>query len=202
MMAGVWIVVGSAAAGHFFWLANRFGATDRTATVVTAGYFGLTLVLLVPAGYFAVLRRRAGDARVLVDTDHFRPGGRFKVRVEQTASRELRVEELKIGLVCDATTRNPYGRRTRIGTAARYDDWGTAVSDQAVAAGNQLFAEQTLTIPAKEPPTSPADQREYPRYDWRISVHTRLANGPDFRGDYPLPVTDGGSPRGRGRGRR
>jgi len=188
VLAAVWYGVGAAALGHYFTLARGRGPLDPSAIPLCALY---ALAGLVPLGttiYFALLRRNAADARVLVDTDRFPPGKQFHVRVEQSLSRDLLVEKLQVCLACDATTKTRTGSKTTISTSTCYDQWATAMENQAASAGQVLSAEADLAVPDNQPGSSPDGFRDYPRYAWRISVHTSLAHSPDYRADFPIRV--------------
>jgi hypothetical protein len=144
--------------------------------------------------YYARLRGNASDARVFVDRDDARCGEKLTVRVEQMLSPDVLVEELKVGLVCTASTRQKRRGKTSYSTQERCAVWETLATNTTPRRGMPLEAKHTFELPCDEPGTSPDDYKEYPRYAWRAEVRTKLANSPDYRGSFPIVVRPGTRP--------
>ena len=186
-LAAAWFAVGAVAAGHYFVAAAPKYGTE--AVVATSIYVVLGGVPLGLAVYYARLRRSVDDARLTVNTPQFRRGVEFKARADQMIHQDLHIQELSLGLACDEVTQTRSGGKTTISTRTCYTDRLPVIPEAHERAGNNLTAVATLRIPPDQPLSSPANEKGYPRYCWRIEVATRIANGPDYRAKFPIRVT-------------
>lgn len=181
----IWFVLGGAAIGHYFVKADRPYSLE--ALIVSPIYLALGLI---PLGMFVRhLRgaRTADDVKVSVNTDVFRRGKTFDVRVEQRYKRSARLEVLRVGLVCEQTA--PVTRKNRVvlDTSILFQTWNDMKADQDVNPGRALEARTKLTPPADQPASTPEGSPP-PSYRWRISVEAKVRNRADYRAEFPIIV--------------
>lgn len=183
-----WYTIGGVAIGHYFLHADRPYAT--LAYVASAIYL---LVGLFPVSrwlYHRRLPRVVRDAKIFTNTDTFRPGKTFNVRVEQPFRRPGHVQSVRVALICDRHRGRP--SKAQRAELERHPDpapeWSEVTTDQETGPNRPLIAKTKLTPPADAPPSTPARERSYPRVTWRIAVEILIAGLPPYREDYPITV--------------
>jgi hypothetical protein len=186
LVAILWCGVGVAACGHYFSVATR--PWETMAVVATAIYAALGCAPLGLAIYYTLLRRHVRDATLLLNTRQVRLGDQITALVEQPLLTDLFIEELSAALVCEETIKYQSGGKTRFETKTRHEDRAVLLQKHPGRARETLSAQQAFTVPAGQPPSSPPQQKDYPRFAWRIEVKTRIANGPDYRARFPIAV--------------
>lgn len=183
VVAALWQVGGVAGLGHFVAVAEHpFTFFPVLFAVV---YEVLGAGTIVAAVVLARARRHLGEARVWVSVAHPAAGTSFDVRVEQEVGAELRIRELRLGLVCEETT----GRSAR----PVHQDSDVVIRDQRAAAGTVLRATKRFPMPASfaAPATGSATRA------WWIEVATQgELGGPP---GWLQPAAGGGSVRYRRR---
>jgi hypothetical protein len=194
IIAAVWYGVGLLTGGHYFAVADP--PYGNAPMIVLAIYAAVGLLSVFMTLYYLRLRGNASDARAFVDRSDARCGEPITIRVEQSLSPDILVEELKVGLVCTASTREQRGSKTSYSSHERCAVWETLATNTMPRRGAPLEAKHTFTLRWHDPPTSPADQKEYPRHAWRVEVRTKLANSPDYRGSFPIAIAAGTRPPG------
>jgi hypothetical protein len=189
IVAAVWHVVGILAWGHFFRVAiPPYGLFAVIATIVYEA------IGLIPVGmfiYYFRLGRIIRDAYVLIDQQRPAVGGELAVHVEQEVFANLRVDEMAVRLVCEKTTKTKSGRKTTVSSHECYEDRQTVLQGQEARDGEALTAEHTFQIPSGQSPTSPPDQKAYPRFTWYVSLNTQIPGQPDYRAKYPVTIVEG-----------
>jgi len=184
VVALVWWGVGGIAIGHFLSVATR--PYETLAIVAIAIYSALGLSALGMAGYYARLLGNIGDAVVSLNGAGISRGTPFKVRVVQPIHANLQIEELTIGVLCRETTRQRSGGKTRTSTRDCYEDKLPVVGNNYVRGGENVTASAQLHVPPDQPASASAS---YPRYEWFITVKTKLAGSPDYRARFPVTVS-------------
>ena len=157
--------------------------------VGTGIYFLVGLIGFGLAVYFMILGRNIADASVFISSSELACGNTFSVAVQQMALNPLSIEEAKIGLVCQATTRTKRGSKTSYSTQTRYEELALALENHAARAGERLEYSTQLTIPADQPASSPPGFKDYPRIRWAVRLRTKLKASPDYRTDFPVTIT-------------
>jgi hypothetical protein len=185
VLAGIWNLLGAAAWGHSFLMANP--PYKNLALIATSIFVAVGVVPVALAVYYTMLLRNVGDARLCVNAPSLTPSQSFKARVDQPVHQNLHFEELTIGLVCEETTQTRSGGKTRSSTRTIYEDRLPVLPDSYSRAGQNITAVATLPVPADQPATSPATAG-YPRHAWHIEVKTRIAGSPDYRAKFPVTV--------------
>ncbi len=186
LVAVLWCGVGVAACGHYFSVAAR--PYETAAIVATAIYAALGCVPLGLAIYYALLRRHVRDATLLLNTRRISVGDQITALVEQPLLADLFIEELSAALVCEETVKYQSGGKTRFETKTRHEDRAVILQKHPGRARETLSAQHAFTVPGDQPPSSPPQQKDYPRFAWRIEVKTRIADGPDYRARFPIAV--------------
>jgi len=188
IVAVVWHGVGVLAWGHYFTVAGR--PYELFAIIATAVYEALGMIPAGFAAYYYFLGRNVRDAGLRLNAETFVLGRPITAKVELPVRKGLYLEQLSLALICDRTTRTRRANKTTITTQACYEDRTTVLEQQQAHAGETLAGTATLSVPADQPPSSPPRQKAYPRYAWRIEVHARIADSPDYRGRFPIIVRD------------
>ncbi|MBI3736002.1 DUF3592 domain-containing protein [Candidatus Sumerlaeota bacterium] len=68
-----------------------------------------------------------------------------------------------------------------------FEQWMTPMENYQARGGEILQFDLTYALPdGSGEPTSPADQKEYPKYGWKIRINAEIANNPDYKADYPI----------------
>jgi hypothetical protein len=183
-----WYTIGGVAIGHYFLHADRPYAT--LAYVASAIYLLVGLFPIARWLHHRRLPRVVRDAKVFTNTDTFRLGKTFNVRVEQPFRRAAHVQSVRVALICDR-------HRGRLSKTQRDElqlhpdpapDWIEVTTDQDAAPNRPLIAKTKLTPPADAPPGTPQRERAHPRIPWRIAVEILTAGLPPYREDYPIVV--------------
>jgi len=182
-----WYGLGALALGHYFHYAAR---PYETMSIVVAGLYGaLGLAFAIPAVYFRLLGRNVDDARVLISDALIRCGGEITVRVQQTVLTQLHIEELKLGLICEMLTKTKNSEGTSYGTVTCRQTWATLIETRSTRRREVLSGMCKLSLSEDVNPSSPSDFRGYPFYRWFLRVVTRIADSPDYQGDFAIFVS-------------
>jgi len=177
-----WHVAGLLVATHYFGAAKP--PYETLGVVSTSLYEALGVIPVITAFYYHLLKRNAGDARLTINLERPRSGDEFTARVEQEIHGDLEIESLRVGLICDQTTRGRHGTKT----SACHEQWITALEGHRSYPGETLVAGVKLQVPAVAEPSTPPDRKGYPRHSWRIAMHTRMTGSPDYRANFLLVV--------------
>lgn len=184
--AAFWWGVGLAAIGHFFAVAEP--PIDKGPVIATSIYFGIGLI---PAGlmlrYF-LLARSVADARVFARAGDWALGEAVVLHLEQAARAARRIDEFKAGLVCKMHLRRKTGDGTEYTTETCHAQWVTLAAGVAARPREVLQGDAEFPIPPAGKPTSPQEQKDYPKYSWEIVVKTAIADSPDYEGTFPIKV--------------
>lgn len=188
---------GSALAGGLL-LATALVAGRAVAGHRTAGRIGLFLALLAAglglaglAAYTWLVFRKLDDAAVSVDRTLLVLGDGFKVHIAQRARRGLKINEMRIALVCQETVRHrtPDGGES-VRTVPLLEKWETITRDRQVDHARQLTATRDFRIPQEQPASSPPGRRDPPLVKWKLRLVTAAADSPPYDVDFPLEVLE------------
>ena len=183
----LWDTVGVLACGHYFLAARPHYET--MALVATGIYFLIGIAPLALALYYGLLGRHIADARVFITGSSLTRGEDVTIGVRHAALAMLQIEEARISLICDATTRTQSGSKTTISTLTCYEDHVVALQKRHASAGERLEYAAKVTVPASAMPSTPRGEKGYPRYAWKIRVNVKIADGPDYRANFPVVVS-------------
>jgi hypothetical protein len=184
VIALIWLGIGSAALAHYFHFAD---GPYPTFTKICVGVYGvISLVPLTMCGYFLLLLRRGSDAQVLVKQSSFSPGEAIEARVIYTQGKSTLLNQLKIGLLCDAHIIHRTQGGASYTTQIARQQWHTLTTKQQVEPDQALDFEQSLTIPADAHPTT--TDGTYPAYVWKLTIRADLHNCPDYAADFIIDV--------------
>jgi len=185
--AAGWSCVGALAFGHYFYWSLR--PYEGIAIVIACVYGAVAVGLAIPAVYLRLVQRHVTEAKVLINRQLISCGGQVDVRVGQGMLAPLTVQELKVGLVCEALTVEGHGRHRSYKTVVCHEDWMTLAEDHGARVREVLSGTCTFDVPEGVSASSPSSFKGYPFYRWRLRVITRMADSPDYRGDFAIFVT-------------
>jgi hypothetical protein len=186
VVTGAWLIVGLSGAGHYFSAATP--PYETMAIVSTLIYGLLGCIPLGVAVYYLLLRRRMSEAKLFINAPQVSLGQEVALLAQQAASRELQIDELTVSLVCDIDTREKSGGKTRYSTVEHFRETISLLKNRHVRPREPLSATCTLTVPSDRQPSTPPGYKDYPRYRWQIEAHTRIAQSPDYRAQFPLLI--------------
>lgn len=186
ILAVLWCGVVGLAWGHYAAVADRPLETAATVT----GVIGLVVggVLVGGAVYYWLLERKIGDAAVAVSVPVVHSGEAFQVRVTQPLRDNVVLEEMLVGLQCQVTTKERRGNKTSYQTRTLFEETQQAAGADFPRAGENLLAVCELLAPAGQPSSTPTGWGDYPRYEWFVTVTTKLTGSPDYRAKFPVRV--------------
>lgn len=189
LTAGVgWEVITMIGLGSYVVVAERpLGLSDIVAGGVAAGLGAIPMGI---AAYYLLMSGSFADAAVELDRARLLVGQGANVRVEQSVYKSMRIEELAVGLICRKTTRTQRGGKTRYSTETDQEKWWPVVMDRQVLGGEAIGGEASIEAPAGGQPTTidAGKNKEYPRFEWHLSVRTRVGGRPDYRGSFEVVV--------------
>jgi hypothetical protein len=189
--------------GHY---AKAAGPHSVFGMLLFAASILISLLCLVLAVRFWFIRRNLDDARVFLDRQALVRGHSFHARVEQRAQRGLKINDMRVGLICHETVKtNPAaaagaapearagggakpGAKPGTKTIALMEKWETCTRDKSTHGAAQLQATRTFSIPKEKPASTPAGRRELPVVQWKLRVVTVPADGPTYAADFPIFV--------------
>jgi hypothetical protein len=163
----------------------------------------IALAALGLAGKFWFIRRNLDDAQVFLDRQALVRGHSFHARVEQRTQRGLKINDMRIGLICHETVRtnpaagagaSPEARaaaaaaKPGIKTIALMEKWETCTRDKSTPGARQMTATRSFSIPKEKPASSPPGQKELPIVRWKLRVVTVPSEGPAYSADFPIFV--------------
>jgi hypothetical protein len=186
LVAVPWHLLALLAAGHY--VAAARPPYETAAYWITAGYEALGMVPISAALYYLLLRWNVANGQVVVDREFPAAGEEIAVRIEQEVRGNLEVESLRVGLLCEETTKRKTGSKTSISTQLRHQEWQTPLADRPGYPGETLKAELRFQVPEDAMSSTPRGFKGYPRYRWRIALQTKLRGSPDYRADFPITV--------------
>lgn len=182
--AVVWDGLGVLVLAHYVMVGGGF---DRLAPFALAIYFGLGMIPVGMSLYRFRVNQMLHDAVVMLDADTLERGGNAQVYVEQAIKSGCHINALKVGLKCERTTRTSSGGKTRHVTKTVHEEEHPLAENQTVSSSDALHLGHTLTIPT-EPPASSDPKGDYPRTLWTVTVHTDIANAPDYKAEFPVQI--------------
>jgi hypothetical protein len=168
--------------------------------VVFVACIVIALASLGVAAHAWFIRRNLDDAHIFLDRQTLVRGHSFHVRVEQRAQRGLKINEMKVGLICQETIKTPVapagppheaqpaGPRPATKTIALMEKWETCTRDKITQTARRMTATRSFDIPKDKPASSPPQQKELPVVRWKLRVVTVPAEGPAYHGDFPVFV--------------
>jgi len=180
----VWDGVGVLVLAHYVIVGGGF---DRIAPFALPIYFGLGMIPVGMAFYRFRVNQMLQDAVVMLDVDTLKRGGSPQVYVEQAIKSGCHINALKVGLKCERTTRTRSSGKTQYVTKTVHEEEHPLTENQTVTSNEALHLGHTLTIPT-ELPASSDPKGDYPRTLWSVTVHTDIANAPDYKAEFPVQV--------------
>jgi hypothetical protein len=122
--------------------------------------------------------------------------------VEQRTQRGLKINDMRVGLICHETVRtnpaaagaSPEARaaaasaKPAVKTIALMEKWETCTRDKSTPGARQMTATRSFSIPKEKPASSPPGQKELPIVRWKLRVVTVPSEGPAFSADFPIFV--------------
>jgi len=164
--------------------------------------------------YFWFARRAARIARVMSDPRVFIDppipliGRAFTVRVEQDLRRPVEISEMRIGVICNATT----GHGKSANTSKYLDIWHTHASPKpTITSGNSLaqrvaamggggeislgtlIVTAQFVLPADAPATVPLEDPAHTRFTWAVQVQTLSPACPAYKTELAVVISPTGS---------
>lgn len=180
---------------EFFTLAIGLTALTRPGRHSAAGilaFVACLLIGLIPLGYAAyayLIRRNFDDARVFVNRKELVLGDNFQVRVEQRALRQVKVNEMRVALVCEETVRfagaDGQSRTRNVPLVQKFE---LLTRDKETAGVKQMTATRRFEVPADQPASSEVGKSDLPIVTWKVRVITTPAQGPQYEADFPIRV--------------
>ena len=183
--------------GHY---AKSPGPHSVVGMLLFGGCILIALACLALAARFWFIRRNLDDARVFLDRQALVRGHSFHARVEQRAQRGLKINEMRVGLVCQemvktnaAVGASPEARAAASGkpgtkTIALMEKWETCTRDKTITGASQLQATRPFSIPKEKPASTPPGRKEPPVVRWKLRVVTVPSEGPGYSADFPIFV--------------
>ncbi|HEY7116586.1 MAG TPA: DUF3592 domain-containing protein [Tepidisphaeraceae bacterium] len=164
----IWYVMGGVAIAHYFMHADR--PYPLEALIASPVYLALGLIPIARWLRHRRLARVANDARLWVNTETFRPGKTFDVRVEQSFRRPVTIRAARVGLVC-GSARNPN----------LFETWQELTADRGADRDRPVSGKTKLT-----PPEQISDPMR--AASWRVVVETQIRGRPDYRAEFPIAL--------------
>jgi hypothetical protein len=182
-----WFAMGALVAQHYFAHADR--PYETLALVAVPLYFLIGIIPLTMFFHHRRLARVMRDAHVTVNTDTFWIGKTFNLKFEQSYRKPVAIDLLRIGLICEKLDRqkNARGKSVTMRTE-QFETWENAAARVRASPDQSLQAKTKFTPPKDQPPTTPEQQRELPRYAWRLVVEVTTPRYPMYRAEYPIVV--------------
>ena len=185
--------------GHY---AKSSGPHSLLGLLLFVGCILAALAALGLAARFWFVRRNLDDARVFLDHQALVRGHTFHARVEQRTQRGLKINEMRVGLICQETVKtnpaasvaSPEARggaappKPGTKTIALMEKWETCTRDKSAQGGQQLTATRSFSIPKEKPASSPPGRNEPPVVRWKLRVVTVPSDGPAYSADFPIFV--------------
>jgi len=179
--AMAWNGVGILATAHFLSVGTGL---DNFSTIALPIYFALGMIPIGMVIYRFRVRQLLHDAVVMLETEHLQAGQDAQVFVEQFIKAGCQINALKLGLKCQRTVVEKRGSKTSYRTQAVYEQEDVIAENQTVSSNDALHLGHTLTVP--EGVTGTTTGKSYPRIRWMLTVHTDIANAPDYRAEFPV----------------
>ena len=121
----------------------------------------------------------------MTQSKQFRLGDELAVLVSLPIKTAVQINHLKVGLMCDRTTKTKSVGQTTYSTDGCYENWATLTKDEQVPGGQRVKGAHAFVIPADQ---SPSNAKQYPMHDWHVEVRLDIAGSPDYRGRFPIGV--------------
>lgn len=185
-------------AGHY---AKSPGPHSMMGMLLFGACILIALACLGLAARYWFIRRNLDDARLFLDRQALVRGHAFHARVEQRAQRELKINEMRVGLICQETVKthpaaaaSPEARaaaasaKPAMKTIALMEKWETCTRDKSVMGAAQLQATRSFSVPKEKPASTPPGRKEPPIVRWKLRVVTVPADGPAYSADFPIFV--------------
>ena len=184
-----WQLLGGAAWGHFFWVADR--PYDTEALWGTAVWIAIGLAALGIAAHAWWLNRWMDDACVLISQPKPETGQSLFVRVEQKIHKPALIRKLRVELTCSESKwvwagASPVEAAKKVFTIER-----TALEGHAAQAGEVLAADFELPIPADSPATRAKTWRNRTGVVWKLHQSLRLVRMFPYTDAFVLVVDKG-----------
>lgn len=185
-MTALWWGAGLMACGHFYAVAER--PMPTFAIVASAIYFTIGLVPLGFAWhYWRLSVRLTAEPSVTVDRYPLVRGQPVAVRVSVPLAGGGSVEEARVILQCRQTVISRSGGKSSTSTSTKWEEIKDFARAQDVMSDRTLAGEVTFVVPGDEPAGTPAGERGYPRYKWRLFVKVKQP-GPDYSSGFAVEV--------------
>jgi hypothetical protein len=181
-----WFIVVGGAAGHYFVVASP--PYETLAYVFTAIFGALGLIPLSLLIYYARLALTAADARVYIDKPQLVRGEDVTIGVQQALLDTRTVSAVRLGIVCEVTTRTRSGSKTTISTSPCFEDMETVLEGERIRGGERIEVSRRVTIPADQAASSAPRERSYPRTRWSIHLKVEIEDSPDYDAVFPVSV--------------
>lgn len=198
VVAGVWNLVNGPAALHYF----TYERTQQSlgGTIVVLLFVAVSVAVAGVALWNLTSLLRVEDAQLFLTGRRVYVGQDLSIRLIQKCAADVHVDRVRVGLVClpsggrerptggaGKTAGKPGGRPTGTGTKAVpvFESWKESYMDRDVKKGERLRVEHTITVPRTAPPSHPGGGKHY---DWSVWLVTKLAQGADYRAEFPLKV--------------
>lgn len=186
LMTALWWGVGLVACGHYYVVAER--PVPTFAQVASGIYFAVGLLPLGFAWhYWRLSARLTAEPSVTVDRHPLVRGQPVTVRVTAPLAGGGSVEEATVTLQCRQTVVSRSGGKSSTSTSTKWEQAKEFARAQDVMSDRTLGGEVTFVPPPEEPAGTPAGERGYPRYKWRLVVKIRQP-GPDYTSGFTVDV--------------
>jgi hypothetical protein len=128
-----------------------------------------------------------GPTLVEISDHPLRPGGSYEILVSQTG--RLKIDEIKVKLVCEETATYRQGTNTRTTHRRVYDREIVSQRDCEIQSGLPLEIRATMAVPS---PAMHSFQASHNRVEWKVIVEGQLPRWPDFSRDFAVILQPNG----------
>ena len=182
--SAVWNLVGLPLGLHYLFSGDT--ARGTLGVVVILLLMGLGVAAAAWAVYRYLRLQRAEEARLLVYPQRISLGAPLSVRFDQEFLTEVHIERARVGVLCLRRGAPPAGNR---GTASPpvFEAWKESAIDRNAKRGRKLHIQDQIELPATGQP-SVSHGGGASDYDWVVRLVIKLADGPDYQAEFPIPV--------------
>jgi hypothetical protein len=163
-----WVLVGAAAAGHYFVKADR--PYELVAYAGSSVYAILSLVVLARGINDLSSATRLIEERVFVEESRFCLGDELHVRLKYKLFKWARMQKARIGLVLRVRRIVSAGKKYEHSLEPDFEQRHTVFEHQGSEPGGSFEFSCEFKIPEDKEPSSPRRQKDFPRYEWGLEV--------------------------------
>lgn len=187
-IALIWNLIGWTFGLHFF----AHGQSTVAGSILMIAFLLVGLILLVQAIYYLRIDSRVRETRLTIDTHPLLLGQPVEIGLEQIYRRNLKVRELRIGLVClhgEVQSIDKMAGMLLLKADIVAQQWrDIVIKSEDVRANQRVSLATKLNVPRDGRRSTIVRKNDKEWYAWQLRLHMGFHDGPDCRYQYPVLV--------------